>query len=123
MDDMCLCPARGMVRLVGVAKEGAVVVTILECANVFAQAFFKSSARLPIICLFAAVVATGDLVDDAVLRGVACTGCLDHFPDLGLGWGGDSQMLAQMCFQLLRERRVGNHNDGSSVESTTRWSR
>ena len=49
----------------------ALLVTLVVGCNVLTEAFFESSASLSEVGFLAAVLAVRDLVDDAVLRGLA----------------------------------------------------
>ena len=85
--------------------ERALLVTLVVGCNVFTEAFFESSASLSEVGLLAALLAAWDLVDDAILRGVSWSGCLDHLADLRLCWSGDSQVVTQVCLQLFGQRK------------------
>ena len=61
-----------------VEYEGALLVTLVVGCNVFTEAFFESSASLSEVGFLTALLAAWDLVDDAVLRGVSWSGCLDR---------------------------------------------
>ena len=60
--------------------EGALLVALVVGCNVFAEAFLESSASLSEVGFLAALLAAWDLVDDAILRGVFWSGCLDLSP-------------------------------------------